>query len=62
MRDKIDWIIHYCANGIDCADCGKIETGYLPYTCNAHTHGLAKYGHMDFQIVWICRWNRSAIF
>lgn len=51
MRNKIDWIIHYCANGIACADCGKIETGYLPYTCNAHTHVLAKYGQMDFQIV-----------
>lgn len=51
MSKKINWIIHYCANGAVCADCGKMETGYLPYTCNAHTHGLAQYGHKDFQIV-----------
>ena len=23
----------------------------MPYTCNAHTHGMEKYGHMDFQLV-----------
>jgi len=36
---KIDWIIHYvlCSgpNGL----------------CNIHTHGMEKYGHLDFQLV-----------
>lgn len=47
---KIDWIIHLCANGA-CEGCGMVETGFLPNLCNAHTHGMQKYGHMDFQMV-----------
>lgn len=47
---KIDWIIHCCANGA-CDACGTVERGFIPYTCNAHTHGMAKYNHMDFQMV-----------
>lgn len=50
--NKIDWIIHCCANGI-CDECGKAETRFLKNMCNAHTHGMQKYGHMDFQLV-IC--------
>ena len=23
----------------------------MPYMCNAHTHGLERYGHLDFQMV-----------
>ncbi len=48
---KIDWIIHCCANGVVCDGCNKIETGFLKNTCNAHTHGMEKYHHMDFQMV-----------
>lgn len=48
---KIDWIIHCCANGVVCDGCNKVETGFLQNTCNAHTHGMEKYHHMDFQIV-----------
>lgn len=48
---KIDWLIHCCANGAVCDGCGKVENGFLPGTCNAHTHGMEKYGHMDFQLV-----------
>ena len=48
--NKIDWIIHLVANGA-CDACGKEETGFLSYTCNAHTHGMERYGHPDFQIV-----------
>lgn len=48
---KIDWIIHCCANGVICGDCGTVETGFIPNTCNAHTHGMEKYHHMDFQMV-----------
>ncbi len=48
---KIDWIIHCCANGVVCDECKKVETGFLQYACNAHTHGMEKYHHMDFQMV-----------
>lgn len=48
---KIDWIIHLCANDILCEECGKVENGFLPQTCNAHTHGMEKYHHMDFQLI-----------
>ena len=50
MNNNIDWIIHLVANGA-CDECGKEEKGFLPYTCNAHTHGMEKYGHPDFQVV-----------
>lgn len=48
---KIDWIIHYCANGVVCDVCNKIERGFLKNACNVHTHGMEKYHHMDFQMV-----------
>lgn len=51
MKNTIDWIIHIVANGAECADCGKTESGFLEYACNAHTHGMANYNHMDFQLV-----------
>ena len=51
MKRKIDWIIHAVCNSIACADCGKIEKSFIPGACNFHTHGLAKYGHPDLQIV-----------
>ena len=50
MDQKIDWVIHLVANGA-CDECGEIEAGFLPYMCNAHTHGLERYGHLDFQMV-----------
>lgn len=50
MDQKIDWVIHLVANGA-CDECGEIETGFLPYMCNAHTHWLERYGHLDFQMV-----------
>ena len=48
---KIDWIIHIVANGMRCQDCCKIENPFPQYICNAHTHGMARYGHPDFQLV-----------
>lgn len=50
MKQKIDWIIHMVANGA-CGECGGVETSFLPYMCNAHTHGMERYGHMEFQMV-----------
>ena len=48
---EIDWVIHFIGNGVFCPDCGKIENGFPHYICNAHTHGMEKYGHPDFQVV-----------
>ena len=50
-KNKIDWIIHLVANGAICAECGDVESGFKENLCNAHTHGLSKYGHPDFQMV-----------
>lgn len=51
MVSKFDWIIHYVANGVVCGCCGEREDGFIPYACNAHTHGMEKFGHPDFQVV-----------
>lgn len=48
---KIDWIIEILANGVYCAKCGRVEDHFPDYICNVHTHGMAKYGHQDFQLV-----------
>lgn len=50
MKKTIDWDIHLVSNRA-CSECGKDENGFLPYTCNAHTHGMERYGHLDFQVV-----------
>ena len=51
MKQKIDWMIHFEANGEICACCGEVITGFPEYMANAHTHGMEKYGHLNFQIV-----------
>lgn len=38
MVPYIDWIIHCVTNGVSDA-------------CNAHTHGMNRYNHLDFQMV-----------
>lgn len=48
---KIDWIIHYVSSGVACDECGKSDDEFIQYACNAHTHGMEKYGHKDFQVV-----------
>lgn len=50
MKPTVDWIIHMVTNGA-CDECGKVEGSFLPYTCNAHTHGMERYAHLDFQLV-----------
>ena len=49
-KAKVDWYIHYLANGTLCS-CGRIENSFPECLCNAHTHGMNKYNHKDFQIV-----------
>ena len=51
MERKIDWVIHYVANGAVCEKCGGVENGFINGFCNAHTHGMEKYRHPDFQLV-----------
>ncbi len=46
-----DWVIHMVANGVKCDACGETEDVFPDYICNAHTHGMAKYNHVDFQMV-----------
>lgn len=41
MGKNVDWIIHYILD----------DSGPYPYLCNAHTHGMEKYRHPDFQMV-----------
>lgn len=51
MNSEIDWVIHVVKNGVKCDCCDEVENGFLPFLCNCHTHGMAKYGHLDFQVV-----------
>lgn len=48
---EMDWIIHMVVNGLACAECGKVEQPFLKHLCNCHTHGMDRYGHLDFQMI-----------
>ncbi len=50
-QKKVDWIVHLVANGVPCATCGEVEYNFPKFICDAHTHGMDKYGHMEFQLV-----------
>lgn len=50
-KKKCDWIIEYVANGFRCKHTGKVQNPFPPYMCDAHTHGICNYGHMEFQLV-----------
>ena len=50
-EQKIDWIIHLVGNGVACDCCNKVEDEFHDGLCNAHTHGMEKYHHPDFQMV-----------
>lgn len=51
VKNQVDWFIHVCRNGPCECGCGCVETGFVPDMCNAHTHGMENYGHLDFQMV-----------
>ncbi len=51
MSKKVDWVILLEANGVTCAECGKVENNFICGYCNAQTHGMYKYGHFEFQMV-----------
>lgn len=48
---EIDWMIHLVANNKKCEVCGETEYRFKQYACNAHSHGMEKYNHKDFQMV-----------
>ena len=50
-KSIIDWEIHYLSNNVQCDRCGKQEEHFPQYICDAHTHGMDRYGHMEFQLV-----------
>ena len=47
---KVNWIIHL-VNDVYCDMCENSMDEFLPYACNAHTHGMQQYQHPDFQLV-----------
>ena len=47
MNVNMNWQIHLPDDSCNC-DRGNY---FKPYLCNAHTHGMARYGHPDFQVV-----------
>lgn len=51
MKKKINWILHYVTNGVGCDICGKVENGFPEFICDAHTHGMTEYDHLEFQVV-----------
>ncbi len=50
-NEKLDWDIHYVSNHAQCEECGKVEDSFPDLICDAHTHGIKKYGHPEFQVV-----------
>ena len=50
-KPEIDWIIHCCRNSVVCDECCDVENGFVENACNAHTHGMDRYNHPDFQLV-----------
>ncbi len=51
MNKKIDWIVLLECNGHKCDVCDEIEYNFIDGFCNAHTYGMFKYGHSEFQLV-----------
>ena len=51
MEKKVDWIYHYVANGVQCGECGEVENSFPQYVCDAHTHGMNRYNHLEFQVI-----------
>ena len=47
MRTNINWQIHLVEDN----NRRERDKFFKPYLCNAHTHGMDRYGHPDFQVV-----------
>ena len=47
-----DWMIHIVADGTPCEVCGEAHADqFYGGMCDAHTHGLDKYGSLELQFV-----------
>ncbi len=51
MNNAVNWIYHYVSNNAKCDICGEKENKLPDYVCDAHTHGMNKYSHLEFQVV-----------
>ena len=47
MNVNMNWQIHLPDDSYNY----ERRTSFKPYLCNAHTHGMSRYGHPDFQVV-----------
>lgn len=61
MNEKIDWIVLLECNGHKCDVCGEIEYNFIDGFCNAHTFGMYKYGHSEFQLV-LCMDDKMILY
>lgn len=61
MNKKIDWIVLLECNGHKCDVCGEIEYNFIDGFCNAHTFGMYKYGHSEFQLV-LCMDDKMILY
>lgn len=50
-RERQDWEIHYVSNSAPCIREGRVEKSFPEHICDAHTHGMNRYGHLEFQVV-----------
>ncbi len=51
MNQQPNWMIHYVSNYSVCEICGLAESRFPDRICDAHTHGMYQYGHLEFQVV-----------
>ena len=48
---KPKWVIHHVTDTMSCSQCGEPKNSFPEGICDAHTHGLDKYGHLELQLV-----------
>ena len=57
---KVNWLLHFIANGYRCQISGMHINNMLPGTANFHSHGMDQYNHPDFQLVLHCSLDKAA--
>lgn len=50
-QQKLPWKIHYVTNSDDVRDWQDVPQVFFDGMCDAHTHGLNKFGSLELQIV-----------
>lgn len=61
MDKKVDWIIALECNGHKCDVCELTEHSFIDGFCNAHTYGMFKYEHPEFQLV-LCMDDKMILY